>query len=115
MAAGILSFPPAATVEDADKIRKWIVKAAFIQFNFFIILIMGALVWKGWEMPPTANSLIMLIVGSETGVIGTAVGYFLGSSASKAAPPPPLTLEEKKDATVASPTNPIPASDSGSH
>jgi len=73
-------LPPMPTVNDADRMRKFIVYAAFAQFNFFITMILVALIWKGWEMPPTANSLIMIVVTGETNVIMAAVAFYLGSS-----------------------------------
>lgn len=74
----VIAPPP--SVIDADRVRLWLVKAAIFQFNLFVAIVLGTLIWKGWEMPPTANSLIMIIVTAETNVITAAVSFYLGSS-----------------------------------
>lgn len=91
VAAGVAGVAPPPSVADADQLRRFIVYAAFVQFNFFILMILVALIWKGWEMPPTANSLIMIIITGESNVIMAAVAFYLGSSvkgeSSSALPP----------------------------
>lgn len=69
---------------DADRTRSLVIKFVFYQFNAFVLLTCGAMVWKGWNIQPTAENVFVMILQAEIAAMTTAVSYYLGSSQGSA-------------------------------
>ncbi len=81
-----VSQPPLPTEDHADRVRRQIVWFVFAQFNLFVVLVIGAMVFRGWELSPTANNVIMLVGTAEINAIVIAIGFYLGAALVKDEP-----------------------------
>ena len=81
---------------DQDKTRQMVVKFVFWQFIGSVVGIGAAMVFKGWEISNTTNSILVMILQAELAAMGTCVGYYLGSSQGSAMKSMQAALSQKQ-------------------
>jgi len=72
-----------------------VVKLVFAQFMISVTGIGAAMVFMGWQISNTTNSILVMVLQAEIAAMSTCVGYYLGSSQGSAMKSMAAALSQK--------------------
>jgi hypothetical protein len=70
--------PPPDVASHNEVTRREIVYMIFIQWNVLILSVLGAMIFKGWEISPVTGNIIMIALTNETSLLVAVGAFYLG-------------------------------------